>query len=395
VCYEHRTRKIKCDEDKPFCQKCVKTGRTCDGYESNFRFYINEPISKTCLGRIRSHTGLQPFAGVAAEDIDLLNHYFSTKTLFDVNLACEQEARQLLLASSSDPSIRHAILCLKTLREDLETSGDADTTIAHQTPTHQYGLQQYGMALGGLASSLSSPGTNGLISALLCCQVFISIEQVRKNYAGMAQHIIQGLRILREYRARPYLVAKDKLMQAHHDQLPLLDVFIIKLFAAPCKFADLPAATETKSPVCPMSTRQNETESGNLRVIVPDMRTEIASVAALTLEFLTKVSQVNSVEMALRLLPERQVLLASVDSWLMDLEITPKQIGTPTRELLSVSFLRLFLLLLKIVLLGALDSSPDLDVKVRNESERLQALANVVGERVKNYVTCSWTSKAR
>lgn len=28
----HRTRRIKCDETKPFCRKCAKSGRQCDGY---------------------------------------------------------------------------------------------------------------------------------------------------------------------------------------------------------------------------------------------------------------------------------------------------------------------------------------------------------------------------
>ncbi len=141
-----------------------------------------------------------------------------------MKLGCDEEARQVLQASLADPSIRHAALSLRALREDLETSGDDPASVLQQTPSYHYGLQQYNMALRSLASNLSSPDSNGLKSALLCCQIFISIEQVRKNYTAMGQHIIRGLRIMHEYRARPEFVAPNKLVPAHQDQLPLLDV---------------------------------------------------------------------------------------------------------------------------------------------------------------------------
>ena len=318
--------------------------------------------------------------------------------MFDVKLGCDEEARQVLQASLTDPPIRHAVSSLRALREDLETSGDDPASVAPQTPSYHYGLQQYSMALGGLASNLSSPRSNGLKSALLCCQIFISIEQVRKNYAAMAQHIIQGLKIMHEYRARPYFVAANKLVPAHHDQLPFLDVFIIKLFAAPCKFADPPATSDvsgTTLSVYLISPRQKPVESRDVCKIAPDMRTELTRIAASTLEFLDKVSRVESVGIALGLLSEKAALLDSLESWLIDFELVQTQIGSPGSEPISVSFLRPFHLILKIVLLGALDSSPDLYAKLRTENERLQSVANNLGERVGTYITCSGTSSGR
>lgn len=318
--------------------------------------------------------------------------------MFDVKLDCDEEARQVLQASLTDPPIRHAVLSLRALREDLETSGDGRASIAQQTPSYHYGLQQYNMALGGLASNLSSPGFNRLKSALLCCQVFISIEQVRKNYAAMAQHIIRGLRIMHEYRARPGFVATNELVPAHHDQLPFLDVFIIKLFAAPCKFVDPPATAEvsgTTLSVCLNSSHQQLVESCKLRTIAPNMRTKLTRIAASTLEFLGKVSQVESVGIALRLLSERAALLDSLESWLTDLELIQTEMGSPGPEPISMSFLRFFHQILKIVLLGALDSSQDFDAELQTENDRLQDVANYVGERVGTYVTCHGSRRGR
>lgn len=308
--------------------------------------------------------------------------------MFDVDLGCGEEARQILRASLSDPAIRHAVSSLRVLREDLETSGDGP---AQQTLNHDYGLRQYCRALGGLASNLSSPDSKRLKSALYCCQIFISIEQVRKNYSAMAQHISQGLRIMHEYRARPHFVAANKLVPAHHNQLPFLDVFIIKLFAAPCKFAEPSAPIDLNGTVASMCPLSPPPEFRNLRTIAPDMRTELTRIAASTLEFLDKVSSVESSKTALLLLSEKTSLLKYLDSWLIDLERDHTENRSPGPEPISVSFLRFFHRILRIVLLGALESSSDIDAELGIEYDRLQSVGSDVGDRVKDYRTCTGT----
>jgi hypothetical protein len=210
----------------------------------------------------------------------------------------------------------------------------------------------------------------------------------------MAQHVIQGLKIMHEYGARPVLGAANKLVPAHHDQLPLLDVFIIKLFAAPCKFAEPPAIPDisgTTPPVCLISPHQMPGESRGLRKIAPDMRIELTRIATSTLEFLSKVSHVKSAGNALPLLSEKSSLLDSLGSWLMDLELVHLEIKPPGPESLTVSFMRLFHQILKTVLLGALDASPDLQAELQAENDRLQRIASNVGEKVKAYGTRSGT----
>jgi hypothetical protein len=125
------------------------------------------------------------------------------------------------------------------------------------------------------------------------------------------------------------------------------------------------------------------------------MRTELTRIAASTLEFLGKVSQVESVGIALQLLSEKAALLDSLESWLIDLELVQAEIGPPGPEPISVSFLRFFHLILKIVLLGALTSSPDLYAELQTENDRLQGIANNLGERVRTYRTCSGASSGR
>ncbi|KAH8646135.1 hypothetical protein BX600DRAFT_503788 [Xylariales sp. PMI_506] len=403
-CATCRIRKVKCDENKPSCQRCVSTGRTCDGYESPFRVVTSQPPDRAHAGGIKSSAALEPilptFIEITPQDIDLLNHYFSTKTMLDVKLNCDEEAKQILQASLTDPPIRHAVLSLRALREDLETSGNDPVSVPQQTPNYRYGLHQYNMALRGLASNLCCPGSNELKSALLCCQIFISIEQVRKNHAAVGQHIVRGLSIMHEYRARPQIAATNELMPAHEGQLPSLDVFIIKLFAAPCKFTDAPVtadASRTTLSACPLSPHppQQPIESCNLRKIAPDMRTELTGIATSTLNFLGQVSQVESLGYARRLLPEKAALLDSLESWLNELERSQKEIGSPSPEPISVCFSRMLYIILRIVLLGALSSSPELDAELQSENDRLQSVANDVSERVRTYVTSTGSSSGK
>ncbi|KAH4069175.1 hypothetical protein HBH98_012240 [Parastagonospora nodorum] len=42
-CKTCKIRKVKCDEEKPFCKRCTSTGRTCDGYDVTFRPPSNSP----------------------------------------------------------------------------------------------------------------------------------------------------------------------------------------------------------------------------------------------------------------------------------------------------------------------------------------------------------------
>lgn len=310
-----------------------------------------------------------------------------------MNLGCHDEATKILQASLTDPAIRHAVSSLRALREDLETSGDAAVwPVAQQISSygHEYGLQQYCMALGSLSTKLSSLGPTGLNSALLCCQIFISIEQVRGNYAAMAQHMIRGLNIMHEYRARQNLSCTKEFVPAHHSPIPLLDVFIIKLFAAPCKFADPPIATDESAStvaMCPMSPQQQSDASRHLRTIAPDMRTGLTRIAGTTLGFLRKIAQVESAAKAPELLSEKAALLDSLESWLISLEVIRAEDRPPQPELLSVSFMRFFHQILRVILLGTLNSSSDIDAELRTEIDRLHRIAGSIEKRVKTYTT--------
>jgi hypothetical protein len=326
------------------------------------------------------------------QDVALLNRYFSCKTLFDVSLDCDEEARHILEASVADPAVKHAINSLLALRAEIETTVGPAPTIARQyaKPDHTVGVRDYCAALKGIASNLSSSGPHAIKSALLCCQIFISIEEARRNFAVMAQHMAQGLSILREYRVRPSLDATDTgLLLPYSDHLPLLDVFIIKLFSAPCKFSEPPRSnTATDNGASDYPTPPLVADGDlptQLRVLAPDPRTNLNKIAASLLSFLSKASLMQSAEEAQQLLPERTLLLSALQSWLTELGSCGTNTKPADPEPLSWTILRLFHRIMKIVLLGVVSHSPSLAAELHSENSCLTEIAIDVDDRLKAY----------
>lgn len=381
----NRKRKVKCDERRPVCQKCTSNGRKCDGYESPFRFYTNQTSADASTTASRPNNSLSlirpSLCEVNPQDIERLNHCFSIKTMLNVKMGCSDEARELLQASLTDPAIRHAVLSLRSLREDLDASGNGLTLVTQEVASYDYGLEQYNRALRGLVSSMPpvSSCRQRPRSVLLCCQIFISIEQLLGNYDAMAKHIIQGLAVMREYQARPRFIVPNTLVPSNPYPLPYLDLFIIKLFAAPCKFAD-----HRTSNFISLSQEPNA-ESGNHRTIQHDVRTELTNIAESVLEFLEKLSSVKSAAAALRLQLEKAILLQMLKSWLTSWELVQPQNGSESLEPVSLHFLRMFYHIIQIVLLGSLDISRESHVQLQRENNQLQAVASIIGERIRHY----------
>lgn len=207
------------------------------------------------------------------------------------------------------------------------------------------------------------------------------------NYVAMAHHILGGLKIMHEYRARPYFIAPGVLAPANHVQLPLLDVFVVKMFAAPCKFADSPTTNGVLG-TTDSSTNRSESPSDksltsqDFRKIAPNMRTELIRIANSTLAFLNEVAHVRCAKVALALLSEKTALLDSLESCIISHE---RDYSSP--ESISVCFMRLFHQTLKVVLLGALqvESCQNYITTMRIENNRLQNIAQIVDDRVKGY----------
>ena len=370
------------------------TGRTCDGYDSVFRPATGQPRITPLTRNIPSDHASAPsflptFFRITCQDIELLSRYFSTKTIWGIRIRYEAEARQVLQASVRDLAVRHAVLSLGSLRETFETSGSMSFTI-HPTPKFCYGVQQYSVALGSLAHNLLNPSSSTLKSALLCCQLFISIELVRNDHAAAMLHFTRGLKIMHEYRARAGFNHKGVFIPRGSAEMPFLDIFVIKMYAAPCRFTEqlLQASNARMLSLTRSDTaHQRPDESSKLPELAPDSRTLLGRIAKSVLDFLDKVFLVNTQDEANALVPKKMTLLKDLEEWETSFR-SFRGVEPSEKHFLSNTFTFLFYQILKAVMTIALDSSAEVSPKLQAEFDLLSELATDVSGRAEKYSLC-------
>ncbi len=217
-----RTRKVKCDEEKPFCRKCTSGGRTCPGYSS-------PPPPKARIRRskyeidvdylARTNTGIcsntesgapacsldslpvtEPLSVVSRslESIIDLNElrglrFFHTHASMDISAYFEGEFWQCCLqAGHSEPVVRHALLAVSSLYEAQEFSQPATD---HSYSLSRFALQQYTKAINLLSRTTGdTPHTPQVV--LISCLIFIWLEFLQDNIDTALGHLKSGIRIL-------------------------------------------------------------------------------------------------------------------------------------------------------------------------------------------------------
>lgn len=197
----------------------------CDGYPSQSSTSAPATGSQPTLSRYQPKLSI-----ITADQVDKLSLYFHRKR--QVNVCYRNEARAVL-ANLSDPTIRHALDSLVALNDGIETTRHTATIGIHGVLTNQRSLAAYNAAVSGLASRLKEePSRTSAQAALVCCQMFVSIEVMMGDYATAFQHFLQGLRIMYQYRNRPGVSDTGRVVPCFNLGFPHLDEFAIKLFAS-------------------------------------------------------------------------------------------------------------------------------------------------------------------
>jgi len=102
----------------------------------------------------------------------------------------------ILQASSSEPSLRHAVTAIGSLHEDFNKH-----LLKYSTENTGFAINQYTKAIGHLRKSLAT-GKHGTLTALMSCILFICFDSIRGHFTAAMVHLQSGLRILRDARAR-------------------------------------------------------------------------------------------------------------------------------------------------------------------------------------------------
>ncbi|RDL40440.1 Zn2 DNA-binding protein [Venustampulla echinocandica] len=200
-CKTCKIRHIKCDEAKPWCQKCTSTGRKCDGYiipGAEDRGILNSDGKTSAITLPRAVSRLP---GNPQERRGF--HYFINQTSPELNgfFTTGFWERLVLQASHVEPSLRHTVVAIGALHEEFSqtpTDGRLAQVVGGRLP---FAVKQYTKAIGHLRRSLAT-GDHDPLTALMSCILFVCFDCLRGYYHTAMVHLKSGMKILRDLRAQ-------------------------------------------------------------------------------------------------------------------------------------------------------------------------------------------------
>ncbi|KAL4773535.1 hypothetical protein BDW60DRAFT_215895 [Aspergillus nidulans var. acristatus] len=210
-CLTCKQRRVKCDEGKPGCQNCERTGRRCEGYPPGRAPALAGDGSLDAQAQRRAqHIVVYnlPFkVPGSAADRQLLHFYrceaagglssFSDSTLW---------SKLVLQRSHHQPVVRHALVALAALYRDYMQGGNRI-----QAPASHAAMQRIAKCHRQLRLYLRSADASADM-ALICSILFFAFEALLGDCNTATQHLDNGLRLLKR---------RQMQTQAHigHDEL--------------------------------------------------------------------------------------------------------------------------------------------------------------------------------
>ena len=203
--HDLRARRVKCDEGKPSCTNCNKTGRKCDGYgpTSNVLTKGLAPTTSTTPLNvpIRGLDVTVPGTVVERRHFD----YFQHRTASDLAGYFDSEfwSQIVLRVSHFEPAVRHAVIALGSLHETLNKHGQEFGIRPRSISGREQSLQQYDKSVTALRARMGSEDESSILEvALICCVLFNSFETLHGNHDQALIHLQNGLKMLQEEKAK-------------------------------------------------------------------------------------------------------------------------------------------------------------------------------------------------
>jgi hypothetical protein len=210
-----RIRKVKCDEEKPHCKRCTSTGRTCDGYDPNFRPSSHSPSTSPAPSQghlqpgrelTRSHSPVPLAPALRLKTVQEQDNFefFITHAVSSLRGFLDSPfwQREILQAANQYESIRHCIVALGAMHRRFYEGRDSHINEADMTDQHlQFALRQSNQAIQGLIKA-TSPGGHGSgvdkVTLMACCILFSSMACLQGHQKEGLQHLRSGIRMLNE-----------------------------------------------------------------------------------------------------------------------------------------------------------------------------------------------------
>ncbi|KAH7175345.1 hypothetical protein EDB81DRAFT_2279 [Dactylonectria macrodidyma] len=243
-CITCKIRKVKCDEAKPHCLRCVRTGRQCDGYRATPPRSTPEPP-----------LAVSPVPGLGFEtdrEAHAFEHYRSRSArILSGAVDAGFWGGLVLKLSAVEPAVRHAVLAVSSLHECVEvkraTGRDLD---------RRFAFREYGNAIRSLRNWAQRDESSAV--PLLVCILFVCIEFLADRDAATQMHITQGRKILSGL-ADGHSPAMEMVKQS---LVPIYSRLSLASFLFGTRPAPIPAHLKSRTDVPALFTTMDEARCG-------------------------------------------------------------------------------------------------------------------------------------
>lgn len=223
-CTTCKKRRVKCDEGKPACLRCTNGGHECGGYDDlqeQKRKSMAKCGSVVLLPQFEDKHQILPVVTLSgplsvtgsSEDQRSFD-FFRSKTVHVLTGYFDNDfwKKLLLQISTSEPTVRHAILAVGALHEHYG--------IEHLESSHknrQLALNHYIRAVKLLTGQDKHKKQSIEIIAVTCL-LFACLELLLNDISGAIAHIRSGVLIIRSWKAknnrlRRRLTGSDDIIQ--------------------------------------------------------------------------------------------------------------------------------------------------------------------------------------
>ncbi|KAJ5731108.1 uncharacterized protein N7483_005616 [Penicillium malachiteum] len=195
-CRTCKIRRVKCDESRPACRRCVSTGRACDGY--GIWGGGGNPYGQPQSNRALSVYCTPVPSGSMTVDEQMYFNWFMEKTTkkFAGLFASDFWETLVLQASAQEPAVRHAVVALSAAHRFDRSDSPWAIPATYGFDAEQFTLQQYNKAIHFLRSTTGSTNPYTLRVALITCLVFVTLEFLRGQYKMGSAHLRYGIKLL-------------------------------------------------------------------------------------------------------------------------------------------------------------------------------------------------------
>lgn len=201
ACITCKNRRVKCGEERPYCQRCIKAGRRCEGYRL---LVVDETPS--VFNRKTNHLHLNS-SNTLLSAFRATEHEWQAYGLYTHKIAsllagafnADLWTNLVLQLAHTDDTVRNAIFALGHL---FRHSNDADNPhISTCSCTHcLQALRSYNKSISSFSKHLGQYRSPTSVNvALASCALFISFEIFRMHDSNGLALIDKGCGLLREF----------------------------------------------------------------------------------------------------------------------------------------------------------------------------------------------------